>query len=78
MSALDASPSGHRRAEMNEILNALAAIAGAGRFNDAKKSLANATPEELIKHVAETLLARESDLSRYFPGETPTSERTSA
>ncbi len=49
-------------AEMNEILNALAAIAGAGRFNDAKKSLANATPEELIKHVAETLLARESDL----------------
>jgi Fe-S-cluster containining protein len=48
-------------AEMNEILSALAAIAGAGRFADAKKSLPNATQDELIKHVAQTLSAGESD-----------------
>ncbi|HTX04073.1 MAG TPA: hypothetical protein VMD07_10365 [Candidatus Acidoferrales bacterium] len=42
-------------AEMTEILKALSAIAGAGRFAEAKKSLANATPDELIKLVAETL-----------------------
>lgn len=49
-------------AEMTEILNGLAAIAGAGRFADAKKSLKSATADELIKHVSETLLHRESDL----------------
>jgi len=42
-------------AEMTDILNALAAIAGSGRFAKAKKSLPNATPDELIKYVAETL-----------------------
>jgi hypothetical protein len=48
-------------AEMSEILNALAAIAGPGRFAAAKKALASATREELIKHISEALL-RDSDL----------------
>ena len=43
------------KAEMLEILNALAAISGPGRFAEAKKSLANASPTELIKHLAEAL-----------------------
>lgn len=42
-------------AEMTEIVNALAAIAGAGRFADAKRSLADITPEALIKHIAAEL-----------------------
>ncbi|HEY1728097.1 MAG TPA: YkgJ family cysteine cluster protein [Candidatus Baltobacteraceae bacterium] len=48
-------------AEMSEILNALAAIAGPGRFAAAKKTLASATREDLIKHISESLL-RGSDL----------------
>ena len=48
-------------AEMSEILNALSAIAGPGRFAAAKKSLASATREELIKHISESLL-RDADL----------------
>lgn len=50
-------------AEMNEILNALAAIAGAGRFADAKKSLSNPSPDALIEHLAQSLLP-DSDVSR--------------
>jgi Fe-S-cluster containining protein len=44
-------------AEMTEILNALAAIAGPGRFAEAKKSLANAGPDELIEHLSQTLFS---------------------
>jgi uncharacterized protein len=43
------------QAEMREILAALEAIAGPGPFAEAKRSLANPTSEELIKHVAERL-----------------------
>jgi Fe-S-cluster containining protein len=44
------------QAEMRDILTALEAIAGPGPLAQAKKSLVNPTPEELIKHVAQTLL----------------------
>ena len=47
--------------EMNEILKALAAIAGPGRFAAAKKSLASVTADELIKHVAESLFTGKLD-----------------
>jgi uncharacterized protein len=44
------------QAEMREILTALETIAGPGPFAQAKKSLANPSPEELVKHLAQTLL----------------------
>ena len=42
-------------AEMTEILSGLEAIAGPGPLAEAKRSLANPSPDELIKHVAQTL-----------------------
>ena len=41
--------------EMTEILSALKAIAGPGPLAEARKSLPNATQDELIEHLAETL-----------------------
>lgn len=48
-------------AEMTEILKVMDAIAGPGRFAEAKKSLPNASPDELIKYVAEMLSSESSD-----------------
>lgn len=42
------------QAEMNEILKALAAIAGPGRFAEAKKSFAKHGPAEVMQHLLES------------------------
>ncbi|MGH7717116.1 MAG: YkgJ family cysteine cluster protein [Vulcanimicrobiaceae bacterium] len=51
------------QAEMNEILRALEAIAGPGPLAEAKRSLSNPSPDQLIKHLAQTLLS-DSQMAR--------------